>query len=215
MTNPIEHYEKIKKDNNLQPNSFTGLQKIKNEYLQKYRTTRVPVRTFKDYSTRVFKRNAIQPTLLSHGRLWAFYYYPLGLSTLPNYDASPLILTLSIPNKESFLGINLHLLPPVLRIYAYYSLFPLLNNRNFNQENTRFRLVYEQLMKQERYVRLLPCIREYKSIRIRSDIHQIHPKYWDAALFNPTSRFIKTNVVNVWANTVQQIRKKISERETL
>ena len=106
-------------------------------------------------------------------------------------------------------------MPPVLRIYAYYSLFPLLNNRNFNQENTRFRLVYEQLMKQERYVRLLPCIREYKSIRIRSDIHQIHPKYWDAALFNPTSRFIKTNVVNVWANTVQQIRKKISERETL
>ena len=64
MTNPIEHYEKIKKDNNLQPNSFTGLQKIKNEYLQKYRTTRVPVQTFKDYSTRVFKRNAIQPTLL-------------------------------------------------------------------------------------------------------------------------------------------------------
>ncbi len=215
MTNPMEHYEKLKKDKSLKSNSFNGLMLVKNEYLQKYRTKRFPVQTFKNYSSRVFKRNAVQPTLLSHGRMWAFNYYPLGLATLPNYDASPLILTLSIPNKESFLGINLHLLPPVMRIYAYYSLFPLLNNRNFNQENTRFRLIYEQLQKQERYVRLLPCIREYKSIRIRSDIHQIHPKYWDSALFNPTSRFIKTNIVNVWANTTQQIRKKISERETL
>jgi len=215
IENPMEYYEKVKKDRGLKTNSFNTLLKIKNEYLQKYRVSKFPVETFKPYSSVIFKRNAIQPTLLSHGRMWAFNYYPLGLSTLPNYDSSPLILTLSIINKESFLGINLHLLPPPLRIYAYYSLFPLLNNRNFDNENTRFRIIYEQLKRQERYVRLLPCIREYKSVRIRSDIHQINPKYWDSAIFNPTARFIKTNIVNVWANTTKQIRKMVSERETL
>ena len=215
MTDAMAYYEKFKNDNNLKTSSYNTLVSLKNEYLKNYRTKKFPVQSFKPYSSEVFKRNAVKPTFLSHGRLWAFNYYPLGLATLPNFDASPLILTLDVPDKESFLGINLHLLPPVLRIYAYYSLFPLLNNRNFSDKNTRFRLFYEQLMRQERYVRFLPCIREYKTIRIRSDIHQIDPKYWDAALFNPTARFFKTNIINVWAQTVQQIRKKISERETL
>ena len=215
MIDPMEHYEKIKEREKLKPNGYNTLVTLKNEYLKTYRTKRAPVQSYAKYSTDVFKRNAIRPVLLSHGRLWAFNYHPLGVSTLKNFDASPLILTLDIPNKDSFLGINLHLLPPVQRIYAFYSLFPLLTNRNFDSENTRFRLIYEQLSKQNRYIRILPCIREYKSVRIRSDIHQIHPKYWDSALFSPTSRFIRTNVVNVWAQTVQQIREKLSSQETL
>tara|TARA_Y100001938_G_scaffold38557_1_gene53314 strand:+ start:1848 stop:2501 length:654 start_codon:yes stop_codon:yes gene_type:complete len=215
IDNPIQVYEKLKTKRNLKTNSFSSLLALKNEYMRSYRTQKVPVHTYKEYSSRIFKRNAIQPTILSHGRMWAFNYYPMGLATLPYYDFSPLVLTLSIPNKESFLGLNLHLLPPGLRIQAYYSLFPLLNTRNFDQENTRFRLIYDQLIRQERFVRLLPCIREYKTIRIRSDIHQIDPKYWDSALFNPTARFIKTNVVTAWAKTTEQIRKKIAERETL
>ena len=216
MTNAMEYYEKFKQENKLKTNSYTTLVSLKNEYLKKYRTKRATVQSYKNYSSEIFKRNAVKPTFLSHGRLWSFNYYLIGISTLPNFDASPLILTLDVPNKESFMGINLHLLPPTLRIYAFYSLFPLLNNRNFKDKNTRFRLFYEQLRGQERYVRFLPCIREYKTIRIRSDIHQIDPKYWDAALFNPTSRFFRTNIVKVWAQTVQEIRKKISERnETL
>ena len=215
MIDPMSDFEKLKKDKSLKTNSFNTLTEFKNLYLKKYRNKRAPVQTFAKYSSTIFKRNAIKPTFLSHGRMWAFNYYPMGIATLPNYDASPLVITLDIPNKDSFLGLNVHLLPPVLRIYAYYSLFPLLNNRNFEQPDTRFRLFYERLLSQERYIRLLPCIREYKSIRIRSDIHQIDPKYWDGALFNPTARFFKTNITSVWAQTTQQIRKMQSERETL
>ena len=131
------------------------------------------------------------------GFMYHFFYDPKLKEELPYYDRFPLIF----PFKRgfardraieggSFLGINLHYLPPQLRARLMDALYTVSTDKKFD-ENTRVRISYEILNKASKFRFFKPCIKRYLVNRVRSRYVKINSNQWDTALFLPTERFAK------------------------
>ena len=131
------------------------------------------------------------------GFMYHFFYDPKLKEELPYYDRFPLIF----PFKRgfardraieggSFLGINLHYLPPQLRARLMDALYTISTDKKFD-ENTRVRISYEILNKASKFRFFKPCIKRYLVNRVRSRFVKINSNQWDTALFLPTERFAK------------------------
>ena len=131
------------------------------------------------------------------GFMYHFFYDPKLKEELPYYDRFPLIF----PFKRgfardraieggSFLGINLHYLPPQLRARLMDALYTVSTDKKFD-ENTRVRISYEILNKASKFRFFKPCIKRYLVNRVRSRFVKINSNQWDTALFLPTERFAK------------------------
>ena len=64
--------------------------------------------------------------------MFMFIYDPKHKDTLPFYDTFPLVFPIEI-YSDSFLGINLHYLPPVLRAKLMDALYTTANNNKYNE----------------------------------------------------------------------------------
>ena len=131
------------------------------------------------------------------GFMYHFFYDPKMKDELPYYDRFPLVF----PFKRgftrqraieggSFLGINLHYLPPQLRARLMDGLYTISTDKTFD-ENTRIRLSYNILNKASKFRFFKPCIKRYLVNRVRSRFVKINSDQWDTALFLPTERFVK------------------------
>ena len=90
----------------------------------------------------------------------------------------------------SFLGINLHYLPPQFRARLMDGLYTISTDKTFD-ENTRIRLSYNILNKASKFRFFKPCVKRYLVNRVRSRFVKINSDSWDTALFLPTERFRK------------------------
>lgn len=132
------------------------------------------------------------------GRLYSFSYDPKTKETLPYYDTFPLVLPLIRGFKSrSFLGLNFHYLPPILRARLMSALYSLLNNKKFD-DSTRIAATYNILKTMARFSLFRPCIKRYSLSRIRSPFIEIPAKDWNAILFLPVDRFIKAKRNTIW-----------------
>lgn len=203
-TDPIDILEKNKES---QSNTPASTQHLFQFASRTFGSRRYPVEIFEKYSKKIRNRNQFQPeTVKEIGKLFAFRYRPITFSKLPYFDASPLIFTLSIPSKTEVIGMNFHYLSPQNRLFAYYSMYNLLTDKNFG-DDSRLRLYYDIMKSQKKYARNMVCIRKYKTERIRSKVYEIHPKYWESSLVVPTQMFIKRREATVYMDTNKQIRK--------
>ena len=130
---------------------------------------------------------------------------------LPYYDRFPLVF----PFKRgftrqraieggSFLGINLHYLPPQLRARLMDGLYTISTDKTFD-ENTRIRLSYNILNKASKFRFFKPCIKRYLVNRVRSRFVKINSDQWDTALFLPTERFVKKPKNSVYRQSREMI----------
>ena len=131
------------------------------------------------------------------GFMYHFFYDPKHKETLPFYDRFPLIFPFKrgftrqrAIEEGSFLGINLHYLPPQLRARLMDGLYTISTDKTFD-ENTRIRLSYEILNKASKFRFFKPCVKRYLVNRVRSRFVKINADQWDTALFLPTERFVK------------------------
>lgn len=122
------------------------------------------------------------------GRMYFYYYDPKTKDTLPYYDRFPLVIPIE-RYGDGFLGLNLHYLPPNLRLVLLDKLYDLLNNDNFD-EKTRFRMSYSLLSGVARYKEFKPCVKRYLFSHLRSNFIEIPADQWEIAIFLPTEQFV-------------------------
>ena len=161
---------------------------------------------FNSYSSRIYGRNEFKPIIKEVGKMITFRYLPENYKTLPYYDAQPLILIVDIPDKNTVLGVNLHYFTISERLNTFYSMWPLLTDRNLGL-SARFRMYYKIISENKRYIRNIAALKEYKTRRIRSRVYEINPKYWEPALVLPTEHFIKRKSHVIQTETSKKIRK--------
>ena len=137
------------------------------------------------------------------GYMYAFSYDPKMKRELPYYDVFPLIFPVKF-EKDGFLGINFHYLPPVLRAKLMDALYPNLTNRQFD-DSTRMRISYDILQSAAKYRYFKPTLKKYLRSHVRSQFLEIHVNEWDIALFLPTESFRKADTEKVWAESRRKI----------
>ena len=118
------------------------------------------------------------------GFMYHFFYDPKHKETLPYYDRFPLIFPFKrgftrqrAIEEGSFLGINLHYLPPQLRARLMDGLYTISTDKTFD-ENTRIRLSYEILNKASKFRFFKPCVKRYLVNRVRSRFVKINADQW-------------------------------------
>jgi len=148
-------------------------------------------------TTRGFKRE---------GQMFMFNYQPVTKIKLKYYDTFPVIFILKL-ERDGFLGINLHYLPPQLREKVFINLLTFTSG-GLETDYTRLILIYEKLMARPKFRHYIkPCIKKYLYKRIESYMLRIPPEDWYIATFLPVSRFKKKHRQLVWTETRQQILK--------
>ena len=139
------------------------------------------------------------------GDLYAYYYKPKHMMTLPYYDMFPLILPVE-KYSDGFLGINFHYLYPKERAVLLDQLMRFANNKNMD-ETTRIKLSYQSLGSFTRYKRAKPCLHRYLTSFMKSQMVLVPPADWGTALFLPVERFRKMNKTMVWAESASAMNR--------
>jgi hypothetical protein len=145
------------------------------------------------------------------GRMYLFQYDPKGKKTLPYYDRFPLIFPIASSRTTgfassggSFLGINLHYLPPVLRARLMDALYDTMTNDKLD-ETTRLRISYNILQQASKYRFFKPCIKRYLVSHVQSRFFYIEPTEWEMALFLPLDRFVGANKSRIYRDSRNRI----------
>jgi hypothetical protein len=137
------------------------------------------------------------------GKMYMFKYNPIGKDELPYYDKFPLIFILNM-YKNGFLGLNLHYLPPTMRVELMVQLDALRSNDKYD-ESTRVRISYDLIKSTARFAKAMSIIKRYHKTGITSKIIQVMPDEWVIAAFLPTENFVGAGKVKVWTDTRRKL----------
>ena len=126
------------------------------------------------------------------GDLFAYYYDPKHRQTLPYYDSFPLVMLIKA-EKETFLGLNFHYLPPKLRAI-------LLDRVSAKIGDTIPK--WDKLVK---IPQIEPCVKRYRFDHIMRKVIPIKEDEQEIAIFLPLERFRKASKSKVWADSRKRI----------
>lgn len=131
------------------------------------------------------------------GQMIAFSYDPKYKATLPYYDRYPLVIPLSVDSK-GMLGLNLHYLPPQIRLVFIRALQKYAVEKNGQK---RLQLSYQIVKGAKQLGAALPCIKRYLFGHVKSRFVQVDSREWDRAVLLPLARFVGANEQKVWADS--------------
>lgn len=149
-------------------------------------------------------RSALMTKLLP-GRMFMFTYNPKLKDKLPYYDTFPLCIPIDISSK-SFLGLNLHYLPPGLRAKMMDALWNVTANKASMDEKTKVAASYEVMKGISSLSPYKACIKKYLFSNVTSQFLFIEPEKWDIALMLPTQRFKKASINTVYKDSVKKAK---------
>jgi hypothetical protein len=125
------------------------------------------------------------------GDLIFYVYDPKTKDKLPYWDKFPLVFPFS-QTKESFTGLNLHYLPPMLRFALMNELIKINNDMGAS---------WEVLKKSSKSQLVAPCVKQYLFNHVRSRYIRIPQDSWITAALLPSDNFQKASNSSVWAHS--------------
>lgn len=140
------------------------------------------------------------------GKMLFYKYDAKGKDILPYWDVYPLMILLEATNTH-MLGLNLHYLPPKLRILLMKSLMDTLNNHKLDN-TTKMKVSYQILLNVSKYKMFQPCLHRYILKNLRSKINIIRPAQWPMAIMLPIAKFKGASENAVWADSKKLISGK-------
>lgn len=143
----------------------------------------------------------VKTTTFRLGKMYLFAYDAKHKETLPYWDASPLIIPFSDDGK-SITAINFHYLPPLLRAKLMDMLYGFITNERMDK-TTKLKLTYQALKSSSRFQYVKPCVKKYLKTHIRSELIEIPPSYWEAALFLPVASWQKQKHTVVYKDSTR------------
>jgi len=137
-----------------------------------------------------------KPTM---GGLYHFAYDPKTKETLPVYDAFPLVFPFAgTDDGKGFFGLNLHYLPPKLRMAVFVELLTLKTGSGYNK-NTKLALNYNKLKAISNSKAVAHAIKRYRFDHMRSKFIKVDPSVWPILIALPTERFKKGGKAMAWS----------------
>lgn len=140
------------------------------------------------------------------GRMVMFYYDPKWKDdekVLPYYDTFPLVILVNL-KKDRFHGLNLHYLPPALRVQLLAALMRTYENKHLD-ERRRLEMDYQMLKSTRRLRYFAPCFKEYIYSHVRSKYNIVKPAEWHHVSTLRLERFVRATNQRVW----EESRRKI------
>ena len=104
------------------------------------------------------------------GGMYMFTYDPKHKDTLPYYDIFPLVIVIG-PAKGGFLGLNLHYLPPKLRMQFFANLMDIQGSNM--DDDSKFKLTYRMLKKSSNLRYFKPCVKHYLNSQVTSKFAEV------------------------------------------
>lgn len=138
------------------------------------------------------------------GECYMFFYDPKHKKTLPYYDQFPVIFPIESTTPDTFLGINLHYLPPKYRAVLMDSLYTISTDKRYD-EKTKLVVSYRLLKAAAKFKWFKPCVKQYLLGHVRSPFIKIFSSEWDIGLFLPTEQFQKASKAKIWADSVKKV----------
>lgn len=125
------------------------------------------------------------------GGMYLFMYDPKFSEKLPYYDTLPVVVTFrKVP--DGFFGLNLHYLPPLLRMRLLDRMMELVDNDKMT-EDTRMMVTWKLLNNAARYPGVHACVKRYLYNQIGSRIMKVYPKDWRKTIMLPIDNFEKSS----------------------
>lgn len=189
------------------PNPFTQL-KITRE------NRKQSIQWFQD-QIKLLKRSSYQPKALQQaknhtvkyltvGTMVMFEYDPKYAEELPFYDTFPVIFVIDNHVKsvggEGFYGLNLHYLPPPIRLKLLTALYDIANNDKFNA-TTKLRITYDVLQRlgSAKNVETGFAFKHYLHSHVKSaGFVQVPSSSWAMTMLLPIEAFKKHTKQFVW-----------------
>jgi hypothetical protein len=139
------------------------------------------------------------------GGLYFYAYDAKTKDVLPYWDRFPIIVLLD-KYQDGHIGLNLHYLPPQLRVIFLSKLLTSFNPQYSEKDNMmRLKISYDAL-KSSGMKYYLPCIKRYLTTHVKSKILPIEPHEWTNAVYLPMQKFEKQNQNVVWKESERIIR---------
>ena len=170
---------------------------------------------FRDYNRQYMNNIRIPRLLTDHamftktpriGDLYMFWYDPKHKKTLPYYDRFPLVFFFDI-NKTGPIGLNLHYLPPKLRLMLFSELLSTRNERRY-RETTRLKLAWEVIKRFSNSPIAESCVKQYHWKHFRGQFVKVDPAVWEIVVTLPIERFEKKSINEVWADSIKKSKRK-------
>lgn len=137
------------------------------------------------------------------GGMYMFFYDPKHKDKLPYYDLFPLVIVVG-PAPGGFYGLNLHYLPPKLRLQFFSNLMDIQGSKL--SENDKFALTYNTLQRSSKLRYFKPCFKHYLSAQVQGNFAEVPAPEWEIAVFLPTAQFRKANSYKVHYDSRQMIQ---------
>ena len=135
------------------------------------------------------------------GKMYTYQYDPKWKDTLPVYDIFPLVLIINIysdGDSAGWLGLNLHYLPPRLRVVLLNELIKISNNKKLS-ERSKLKLTYGKLKSASVSKYVEPTLHRYLRSHIKSKIVTIPAEDWYLAASLPFAKFRKKSKMQVYS----------------
>lgn len=162
------------------------------------------VRRIRTNSEQFYKQSDLQKSRrFLEGRMFTFFYDPKTKDKLPYYDTFPCVMIVETYGS-GFLGLNIHYLPPRIRIRFLEKLFEYTNNEEFD-ETTRLRITWNLLSSVTKLRASRAAVKRYLYSHVEGSALLVEPKYWDIVSFLPTASFKGASMVDVYRDTRNKI----------
>ena len=139
-----------------------------------------------------------------YGRLNMFFYDPKTKQTLPYYDKFPVIFVID-KAEGGFYGLNLHYLPPILRMKMLDGLLQYKSNSKYD-ETTRIIMSYAQLKRTSKLSYYKPAFKHYLAAHVKSQFAEVTAPEWEIAAFLPTAQWAKGSASKVYSDSRRMLR---------
>ena len=140
------------------------------------------------------------------GKMYMYMYLPKTAGKLPYYDVFPLTVVLK-RYATGFLGFNMHYIAPRYRVQLMSYLYEIQED---SQEDTYFRVRWQDVKSVSRLRWAKPCLKQYYYSHINSRIVEVQPEHMDFVTLLPSQRFRRgVNMNKFNANDVYRDSQKI------
>lgn len=151
----------------------------------------------------MFRDRSLWKSSMTVGKLYFYEYDAKHKDTLPYWDRYPLVFPFSAykakDGAEIVLALNMHYLPPALRLVAFRALLKLKSEARF-RKSTRLKLEWDTIkaMSESKYFK--HAVHAYRMDHVRSTFVEIPAQAWELAMFLPLQRFQKGGKAAAWSN---------------
>lgn len=142
-------------------------------------------------------------TKIELGDMYLYKYDPKLKETLPYYDMFPLTVVFrKVPG--GFFGLNMHYLPPMLRMKLLTRLLEYTNDKTLS-DTTKFKLKWTLLNNAARFPGVHACVKRYLYSHVQTRLMRIHPQDWKKAIMLPIDNFKKAPRNHVFSDSREMI----------